>query len=105
MQECLNVLCENQQKVNSDLINSKASIIIAPNPATGMVSISVETDMTVENLNINVIDVNGKIVRSFISELNVATFQFDTSALSSGTYFVQLYNGNSLLQTKKLIVQ
>jgi PKD repeat protein len=68
-------------------------INIFPNPAQDIINISgVFDNANIEDKNIKVIDVLGKIVIS--SVINKTNFNMDVSQLNKGVYFIQLNNGS-----------
>lgn len=77
---------------------------IYPNPATEIVNVSVDTDSSIEGVQIKVMDLLGKEVRNQRLPVGATLFQMNSSDLNSGIYFVQLTNlEGDVLETKKLI--
>ena len=78
----------------------KNSFVLYPNPVQDQLNFEFST-LDVENLNISITDMQGRIVSNM--ELNSANSSVDVSNLSTGLYQVIIMNGNSILDTKKLI--
>ena len=81
-------------------IKTAYNIVISPNPAKDFINIFVSTDK-LEPMNVNVIDLAGKVVRSVKSGNKL--IKISTAGLAKGLYFVNITdNTNSL--TQKVIV-
>ncbi len=78
---------------------SSASVMMAPNPATKVVSISGLTD---ENVQVQIVDAAGRIATTAV--VNVANSNVDISGLVSGCYVVRLMQ-HGLPQSLKLVVK
>ncbi len=95
-----NALAENsttfttKQAVN--ITNIFAGINIYPNPAKSAILIS-----NAENLDIEIIDIKGKIL---ISKNNISANQaIETSILENGIYFIKLYN-DTTYKIQKIVI-
>lgn len=105
MQACLQQLCENNLKTElAPADPSSPQLHISPNPASGIVKITLGDADSKQSYLLKVIDISGKIIQSSTLNGN-STFEFNTSVLSKGSYMVQLFNQNELIQTEKLIIQ
>jgi len=105
MQECLQTVCENQLKMQSSTAIGQGTLLsLSPNPAHGLVKITLASSDKKQAYTINVIDATGKTVHS-ISANGSSTHEMNTAGLNKGTYLVQLLNQSELKQTEKLIVQ
>ena len=84
--------------------NSK-KITIIPNPAYAQFTLKVETPNPIANLNIQIIDMKGRIVSKFNKSkpAGVANFDLLISRLAKGKYVVSVYDGNQLIASKELI--
>lgn len=79
--------------------NELAAFAIYPNPATEQVTISnIEAGSTV-----TLVDVTGKTVSQQLS--NSTSVKLQTSALTSGVYFVRVMNNNGISGTQKLVIE
>lgn len=105
MQECLNVLCENNDRIKNVNNENSIQIQIAPNPTNGIARITISGNEKMQNLTIKVLDSAGKLIRSFNATSTSTSFEFYTQSLSKGTYTVQLLNQQELLKSEKLILQ
>ena len=64
------------------------SISVYPNPANDLVNFKNSTGAEVK---VKVIDITGRVIAE--NKINEGMYQFETSALSNGTYLYQIYNG------------
>ncbi|MES2798832.1 MAG: M1 family aminopeptidase [Bacteroidota bacterium] len=72
---------------------------IYPNPSTGMVCLTIETDVS----EILITDLNGKVVSIF--NMHGSEMEIDTSSWQKGTYFVAGFNkGNEVFHTKLVVL-
>ena len=79
--------------------NQETSFSIYPNPANENVTISnIEAGSTV-----TLVDVSGKSVSQQFS--NSTSVKLQTSALTSGVYFVRVMNNNGISGTQKLVIE
>jgi hypothetical protein len=76
---------------------SNADLNLYPNPTTGKVTLKLSKLISG---NLAILDVTGRILLS--DQLNGLSHELDLSALSSGTYYVQIQSENASL-TKKVI--
>ncbi len=84
-----------------ETINSTIDLLIFPNPATRQVTI--KTTSVLENVNLQIIDANGKILISEkLNEFTSYTANCDTWA--NGVYLISLYNSKNNLYSSKLII-
>lgn len=80
--------------------NPKAEFYLYPNPLTDILNISI---YDVENPSFVIFDLQGKeIYRSF---LNNGNNQLNISSLSSGLYLYSIFEIDTILETKKLVIQ
>jgi len=80
--------------------NKGSEIILMPNPASGFVNVSFETNNS-STVEISILDVQGNLVKFFNDKSNQN--QLDISDLSKGMYFVRL-NTEKGSSYKKLMV-
>ena len=80
-------------------------ITIIPNPAFAQFTLKVETPNPINNLNIQIIDMKGRMVSKFNKSkaAGVANFDLPISHLAKGKYVVSVYDGSQLLASKELI--
>lgn len=72
-----------------------------PNPASDFTKLVFSGD--VKNPSVDLVDLDGRILRSYSAIKNKLT-SIDLENLSSGIYYVKVYNGNELLAIKLLAV-
>lgn len=83
---------QNPLSVGIDEVNNFNNIVLFPNPATNQISI----DLTAvqNNLNIQVMDISGRIVMERANQNPGNIEVFEISSLESGLYFMVLNNGS-----------
>lgn len=81
----------------NELEISKNNIIVYPNPSGDIVNIQLPNNVIAENLE--VIDVNGKIV-AYTSNSNA----IDLSAINKGVYFIRITNKEMVLQKPIVLI-
>ncbi|MGV6861914.1 MAG: LamG-like jellyroll fold domain-containing protein [Putridiphycobacter sp.] len=79
---------------------STTSLHIYPNPANSILNI--EFSGTVENSQILIFDLSGKIVKSFNS-FSGDKFQIEVSDLMEGVYYIQVINNNTVVSQRKFV--
>ena len=77
------------------------NISLYPNPAQSVLNLKFESQ-TVSNLNVEIISIDGKRVKSIMLS-NLENTQVDISNLSQGVYVTNFYSGNTLIISKRLI--
>ncbi|MBP8249296.1 MAG: tail fiber domain-containing protein, partial [Chitinophagales bacterium] len=105
MQECLNSLCNNQQKINTNNTSSSPQLSVSPNPSNSFTTISISGNDKQQNLIVKITDASGKTIRTFTVNSETEKFELNTTSFMDGVYLIQLYNQNESIQTEKLIVQ
>jgi hypothetical protein len=80
----------------------KARVELYPNPANGDVTLIVPESN--ELLSVSVIDISGKVLDVKKSYISSARIKLQTSALTKGLYFIEVYN-SEFSEIKKLIVR
>jgi hypothetical protein len=83
----------------------KEKISIIPNPSPGEFILRVETDYSVNNLVIHILDIKGALVSEFIESKTIgrADFNLPVHRLAKGKYVVVVYNDSRQIASKKLI--
>ena len=91
-------------KEMKSLANQRTEANIYPNPSNGRFKLEVRGFME-QHLKCKVFDVNGRIVfeDGFINKEE--GYQFDIRGNEEGLYFFQLSNGDSLINTGKIVIQ
>jgi serine protease AprX len=84
--------------------NSKR-ITIIPNPAFEHFTLKIETANPINDLNIQILDMKGRLVLKFnrSKPAGVANFDLPISRLAKGKYIVSVYEGSQLIASKELI--
>ena len=93
-----------QQAVSIKEMTNDVQFNVSPNPANAYFSVSYSNTVHLDNLNIQLLDISGRIVKSETMGLN-NSIQIETSELTSGIYFLRIRDKNQILQTQKLIIQ
>ena len=91
--------------INEIQANNVNESYVFPNPANGSAFVKLNLNRS-ENIQINVINLVGQVVKSTSANGNVGenNIQFDLSGLNSGVYMVSVKAGNNS-STKKIVVQ
>ncbi|WP_298530525.1 M64 family metallopeptidase [uncultured Algibacter sp.] len=76
-------------------------ISLYPNPSNTVVNLKVESDYN-ENIKVDIVALDGKKLKS-VSLLNFQTNQIDISDLSTGVYLTNIYSGNRLISSERLV--
>ncbi len=80
-----------------------------PNPVKNKMQVEIATEVESENLSIEIIDLNGRIVYSNQVKHNhhlSQQIEMDVSNLKAGTYYISVYGNNTTGRiTKKFIKQ
>jgi hypothetical protein len=79
-----------------------ASIGLAPNPAAGLVQVSLDAQVARAS-EYRLVDASGRVVRR--ERVTGSRFQFDVSGLPSGVYQLLLHDGAAVVGTRRLVVQ
>jgi len=77
-------------------VELSTDVNIYPNPSNGNLTIT-----NVENSNIQILDINGRVV--YNSSSNSCNQNLDLSFLEKGTYIAKIYN-NSSVTVKKIVL-
>ena len=94
-----NESCSNGSNAGAEKIS------IIPNPAPGKFTLRVETDYSVNNLIIHILDMKGALVSAFFESKTIGKADFDLQVhkLPKGKYIVAVYDDSRLIASKKLI--
>lgn len=85
-------------------IKSQVDVSVFPVPANDIVAIQYN-GLAVENINVYLYDINGKLIDSAILYQGSTIVYFDTKKLYSGDYFVKVINGSQITNKKISIVK
>jgi hypothetical protein len=80
-------------------------ISIIPNPAPGNFTLRVETDYSINNLVIHIVDMKGSLVAEYFESKTIgkADFPLSVHRLPRGKYIVSVYSDSRLIASKELI--
>lgn len=94
-----------EEEISLDVVFENAGFGLFPNPASAQVTVEVPI-VADGNVQVSIIDPSGKVALSQQQTLTKGEnrFNFDTSSLPNGVYFVQVRNGE-ISKTRKLIIQ
>jgi len=84
---------------SNEIIDSAKAVSIIPNPATDLVYLEFENDMSAKFISIY--DIAGKVIKQIKSPTD--KLQIDVAGWTPATYFIQIYTDNEVV-TKKMIV-
>ena len=88
------------------LKTSNSSVIqyaVFPNPAKDFITISTIGQLPLIAATMRLADISGKIL--MVEKLTAAKQQFSVSALTNGTYFLQVLSDGKVAYTQKIIIQ
>ncbi|MDZ7878505.1 MAG: T9SS type A sorting domain-containing protein [Saprospiraceae bacterium] len=89
-----------------DNISSRATVLrVIPNPFGDYIQVNYQIDEGVDNVNLTMTDISGKIVKNIpINSKDKGEYQVEvkTNDLSNGVYFIQ-YQSNGKTVTQKII--
>ncbi len=106
--EVLNIEFDPNRKIVSDNniihniyeITVDEELIISPNPAYDIVTITLKKGITIEKVNI--IDMNGKVVKTVIIDSFKKDVIMNTKDLCKGTYFIELQSPKEIFKGKMI---
>lgn len=87
---------------NTKLQDLKISVF--PNPATDLLAVQAG-DFVTDNLEIRLLDMNGKLVRTTVIPKGSTITYFDTQTIYSGEYVLYITNGNEVITRKVSIIK
>lgn len=103
---CSQLLTESNEKNEFKPMEDTSqalSIIIYPNPIRSYAIISVSKNKNLQNINLKIINVEGKIVQSFN---NIGySFVFNSKDIAAGTYLFEISNKDEIISRQKIIIQ
>ncbi len=95
---------QNNLEISGSINTATAKVF--PNPISNIFSVEFSLTENV-NLNIAVIDINGKTVKelySGIATIGDNIFSFDKSNLSGGTYFLVIKSNSQTIKNEKIVI-
>jgi hypothetical protein len=93
-----------QQSVSIQEMPEEVHFNVTPNPANSFFSVSYSNTFHFDKLDIQVLDISGRIVKSETMGLS-NSMRIETTELPSGVYFLRVRDKEQTLQTKQLIIQ
>jgi len=88
-----------------DFFIDEYDVSIFPNPASKQINIRLSLDATSRNLELNIMDQTGRILKSKTTT-ETARFAIDLENLKSGMYFITIHDSENNIQiTKKILKQ
>jgi hypothetical protein len=81
---------------------NEISLAMYPNPATTQTTLFV--DGLTNNAQVNICDIQGRIINTYTINNNQSTLKINTSNLASGVYYIRVVS-NNLTKTEKLVVK
>jgi photosystem II stability/assembly factor-like uncharacterized protein len=93
--------------VNADVTTPGHSLWVHPNPSAGATTITVETDIHQDVLTISLLDLAGRIVRTYPpmrpSDTGVASLRIDAPDLAPGTYLIRVSTSTGSVSTRTFV--
>jgi len=87
-----------------DVFETEYALTVFPNPVLQDATITISSDLTVDNGNLLIYDVLGNCVQR-IEHLQSNSLDFNKENLKPGIYFVYFTNGDGFKLTSKFIIQ
>lgn len=85
-----------------EISSSNVELNIYPNPTADRVNIKIAEEYNFETLNIQMVDMNGRVVAEMNSNLHLSSLNLD--GLENGFYIIKVINENEILNTSKVII-
>jgi hypothetical protein len=85
--------------ISADMNISINDIRIYPNPTTGEINIQLPAELLDHEINISVMDINGKMVFTSVT-IASALYRVDLGSFENGMYFITVTNGQSTYHKK-----
>lgn len=90
---------------NSNELNNKNNLfVVYPNPADGKLFVNYNINNTVTKCTIAVTNVLGKTILTKTIDKAKGLLELDTKNWANGSYFIQLTNGNKVINTSTIII-
>ncbi len=85
-------------------LSNHSQVEIYPNPSSGMIHIDLATHSEEQNSKIVITNILGAKVKSIELKNSVSSLDLNCSAFDSGIYIFQYYEGNSLKNSRKVVL-
>jgi hypothetical protein len=83
-------------------ISNKVDVKVYPNPAKQKFTIEFKGDLKTRH-TYTIFDIEGKIIMN--GDISAKTTVVDISEFAKGTYFIKIENDNSMVYSKKLLIE
>ena len=94
------------QKVTAtEFLSSENAINVFPNPTSDFLVIQLMKDISLENLKVELLDMNGKLMQTTTLPQGSTLAYLDTKYLSSGTYLLKISFDKEVLMKKVEILK
>ena len=107
-QEIISDLKYKEGVVSNNLVKSKTSINVFPNPVKKTENLTLEIEnASLENqdyLTLEIIDFKGKVVTYEQFNSKLGSFNISINHLESGVYFLRVIDNSNVITTKKIVV-
>jgi len=93
--------------VNNLALAATTSAKVYPNPIVNTFSVDFTLSATTSNLSINIMDINGKMVKQLYTGQGKEgdnNFSFNKANLSAGIYFLVIKNQEQIIKNEKIVV-
>ncbi len=84
--------------------NDKLELNVFPNPANDLIAIQINA-LNKENLQIELLDIKGKLIQKTILYPGTTIAFFDTKTMYDGIYFIRIFGSQGILSKKILITK
>ena len=86
-----------------DMINQKVDLIVYPNPANNKIIMENFPEHP-QSSNVDLLDLTGRKIDSFILPANQTRYEYNSSALKSGIYFIRILSPSGYL-LKQIVIE
>lgn len=95
----------NDVDTHEDHVSENKTVQIYPNPARETITIAFEKANYNTNCDVVLSDIRGAVLATYTLESDQVEQSIDISNIAPGMYVLQLFNGISMISTKKLVVE
>ena len=99
------VYVERTVGFEDDIFQSSSSLLLYPNPTSNWVVLQLPENKSIEQPRVELINTLGQSFESSFRALTTGTYQVETENITSGIYIVNLWNGDALVGSSRLVKQ
>lgn len=93
------------ESLTDNVLMKENSLLIYPNPASSEINLFYNVSIEAKNVNIEINDVTGRLVASYIAEINKNYMKLDVKSFKQGLYYVILVVDGKRCNVVKLVIQ